>query len=140
MLLQPHIWHIDYKVPFPPLYLCAVWDYKDANSSYIQSTVSNINWDFLFRGTEVNKKVVILNECLKNICHNFIPNRMIKCNYRHPPWMTDDVKTKLKERSKLTKKYYKNCNMKSDFDMVIAKSNECTKEQRINILNKYARN
>ena len=65
---------------------------------------------------------------------------MIKCNYRHPPWMTDDVKTKLKERSKLTKKNYKNCNMKSDFDMVIAKSNECTKEQRINILNKYARN
>ena len=49
--------------------------------------------------------------------------------------MTDDVKTKLKERSKLTKTYYKNGNMKSDFDMVIAKSNECTKEQRINILN-----
>ena len=40
--------------------------------------------------------------------------------------MTDDVKTKLKEQSKLTKKYYKNGNTKSDFDKVIAKSNECT--------------
>ena len=40
--------------------------------------------------------------------------------------MTDDVKTKLKERSKLTKKYYKNGNMESDFHKVIAKSNECT--------------
>ena len=37
--------------------------------------------------------------------------------------MTDDVKIKLKELSKLTKKY---CNMKSDFDKVTAKSNECT--------------
>ena len=40
--------------------------------------------------------------------------------------MTDDVKTKLKEQSKLTKKFYKNGNMKSDFDKVIAISNECT--------------
>ena len=39
--------------------------------------------------------------------------------------MTDDVKTKLKERSKLTKKYYKNGNMKSDFDKVTGKSNKC---------------
>ena len=56
----------------------------------------------------------------------FIPNRIIKCNYRHPPWMTDDMETKLKERSKLTKKYYKNDNMKSDINKVIVKSNECT--------------
>ena len=40
--------------------------------------------------------------------------------------MTDCVKTKLKERSKLTKKYYENGNIKADFDNVIAKSNECT--------------
>ena len=40
--------------------------------------------------------------------------------------MTDDVKTKLKERSNLTKKYYKNGNFKFDFAKVIAKSNECT--------------
>ena len=61
---------------------------------------------------------------LKNIIRNFINNRIIKYNYRHPSWMTDDMKTKLKERSKLTKKYYKNGNIKFDFDMVIAKSNK----------------
>ena len=117
---------IDFKVPLPPLYLREVWDYKNTNSSYIQSAGSNTDWDFLFGGADDNKKVIVLNECLKNILYNFIPNRIIKCNYRHPPWMTDDVKTKLKERSKLTKKYYKNGNMESDFHKVIAKSNECT--------------
>ena len=39
--------------------------------------------------------------------------------------MTDDVKTKLKEPSKFTKKCYKCGNMKSDLDKVIAKWNEC---------------
>ena len=58
---------IDFKVPLPPSYLREVWDYKNANSSYIQSAVSNTDWDFLFRGADVNKKVDILNEHLKTI-------------------------------------------------------------------------
>ena len=36
------------------------------------------------------------------------------------------MKTKLKEGSKPAKKYYKNGDMKSNLDKVIAKSNECT--------------
>ena len=40
--------------------------------------------------------------------------------------MTDDVKTKLKERSKLNEKYYNSGNIKFDLDKVIGKSNECT--------------
>ena len=80
-----------------------------------------------FEGPMLTKRsFVILNECLKNIFQNLIPNRIIKCNYRHPPWMTDDMKTKLKERPKQTKKYYKNANMKSDFDKAVAKSKKCT--------------
>ena len=69
---------IDFKVPLPPPYLREIWDYKNANSIYIQSAVSNTDWDFLFRGADVNKKVVMLNECFKNIFHNFIPNRITK--------------------------------------------------------------
>ena len=98
---------IDFKVPLPPPYLREVWDYKNANVNHIQSAVSSIDWEFSFRGANVNKKVDILNECLKNIFHNFTPNRIIKCNYRDPPWMTDLIKSKLKERSYLTKTYYK---------------------------------
>ena len=40
--------------------------------------------------------------------------------------MTGDVKTMLKERSKLTEKYHQNGNMKFDLEKVIAKSNEYT--------------
>ena len=61
----------------------------------------------------------------KNIFHNFIPNRIINCNYRDPPRMTDVIKNKLKERSYLTKTYYKHGQRKSDFEKLIVKTNEC---------------
>ena len=39
--------------------------------------------------------------------------------------MTYVVKTKLKERSKLSDTYCKYCKMKSDLHKIIAKTNEC---------------
>ena len=129
-----------------------VWDYKNANANPIQIAFSSIDWEFLFRGTNVNKKVDILNECLKNIVHDFIPNKIIKCNvnkkvdilneclknivhdfipsriiksnYRDPPWMTDVIKIKLKERSYLTKTYNKYGKRKSHFEKLIVKTKE----------------
>ena len=95
---------IDFKIPIPPPSMRKVWDYKNASAESIQRSISSIDWDFLFWGKYINKKVDILNECLTNTFHNFVPNRMIKCEYRQPPWMTDSIKNKLKERAKLTKK------------------------------------
>ena len=86
---------IDFKVQ--PFYLREVRDYKNANVNHTQSAVSSIDWEFLFRGANVNLKIDVLNECLKNIFHNFIPNRIVKCNYRDPLWMTDIIKSKLKK-------------------------------------------
>ena len=101
-----------------------VWDYKNTNVNHIQIAVSSIDWEFLFRGANVNKKVDISNECLKNIFNNFIPNRIIKFNYKDPPWITDLIKSKLKERSCLTKTYCKYGKRKSNFEKLIVETNE----------------
>ena len=74
-----------------------VWDYKNAKVENIQQSVSGIDWDFMFQGKTVNQKVNILNECLLNVFHNFFPNKRIKFNYKDPPWMTEAVKSKLRE-------------------------------------------
>ena len=87
---------IDFKVPFLSPYLRQVWDYKNADVSHIQSAISSNDWEFLFRWANVDKKVDILNDYLKNTFHNFIPNKIIKCNYRDPPWITDIIINKLK--------------------------------------------
>ena len=39
---------IDFKVPLRPPILTEVWDYINTNSDYIQSAVSNTDWELLF--------------------------------------------------------------------------------------------
>ena len=118
---------IDFKISIPPPYMREVWDYKNASAESTQRSISSIDWDFLFWRKSINKKVDILNECLTNIFHNFVPNKMIKCDYRQPLWMTDSKKNKLKERAKLTKKYFKGGKKDSDLVQINALSNESTK-------------
>ena len=42
--------------------------------------------------------------------------------------MTENVKKSLKDRVKLTKYYYWNCQKKEDHEKLLAKANNCTKE------------
>ena len=70
----------------------------------------------------------LINKTLLNIFRNYIPNKKCKCDYRQPPWMTNSIKKSLKERSKLTKCYYKNGQKKSDYEKLLEKSSDCTKE------------
>ena len=56
----------------------------------------------------VNQKVNIFNECSLNVFYDFIPNKKIKFNHKDPLWMTECVKSKLREPSSLVKRYYKN--------------------------------
>ena len=69
---------IDFKIPILPPYMREVWDYKNVSAESIQGSVPGIDRDFLFRGKSINKKVDILHECLTNIFHNFVPNKVIK--------------------------------------------------------------
>ena len=103
-----------------------VWDCKNADDvNHKQSAASSIDREFLLRGANINKKVDIFSECLKNIFHNFIPNRRMNCNYWDPLWMVDVIKNKLKEQSNLTKTYHKYGKKKSTLEKLIAKANEC---------------
>ena len=57
---------------------------------------------------------------------NYILNKKVNCDYRHPPWMNDKIKRKLKQRTKLTKYFYKNGQINCDYDKILEKSAECT--------------
>ena len=49
----------------------------------------------------------------------------MKCDYRQPLWITGNIKKSLKQRSKLTKIFYKNGQKNSDYIKVLEKSEEC---------------
>ena len=119
---------IDIRVPLPPAYVHEVWDYSKANAENIKKAISSFNWNKAFENLSIDAKVELLNETLLNIFRNYIPNKKIKCDYRQPPWMNDNIKRKLKQRTKLIKYFYKNGQMKCDYDKILEKSAECTAE------------
>ena len=119
---------IDIRVPLPPVYAHELWDYSKTNVEHVKKAISNFNWHYTFKDLSVDEKVKLLNETLLNIFRNYIPNKKIKYDYRQPPWITDKIKTLLKERCKLTKIFYKNGQKTTDRDKVLLKSAECTQE------------
>ena len=119
-------------IPLSPAYKRQVWDYKKIHAECTRRSIYIVGSNFLFQGTSVNQKVMIFNKNLMNIFHNhnFIPNKIIVCSYKcFPPWMTDDIKNRLRqrdrERSKMTKKYNKYVEMKSHLDELQEKTDEC---------------
>ena len=85
-----------------------MWDYSSAKAENIQKAVGDFDWEKAFGNLSADRKLDLLNETLLNIFRNYIPNKKIKFNYCQPPWMNDNIKRCLKERSKLTKFFYKN--------------------------------
>ena len=85
----------------------------------LKKTISNFNWLNAFKDLSVDKKVGLFNETLLNIFRNYVPNKKIKCDYRQPPWMTDKIKTLLRDRYKLTNMFYRNGQKTTDREKVL---------------------
>ena len=92
-----------------------------ANVDNIKKSVSNFNWNKAFENLAIDEKVALLNQTLLSIFRDYILTRQ-------PPWMTSKAKNLSKERSKLTKYFYRNGQRKSDRDKMLEKSAECTRE------------
>ena len=98
---------INTRISLPPNQVCEVWDYRKSNVKSIQKAIQNFDWVKAFEHLSVDGRVDVLNETIMNIFRNYIPSKKVKCNYCQPPWMNDKIKKCLRERSKLTKIYYK---------------------------------
>ena len=104
-----------------------MWDYGSANTKNIQKAVRNFDWEKAFGNLSVDRKVDF---------RNYIPNKKIKFNYRQPLWINDNIKRCLKERSKLTKFFYKNGQKREDKEKLEAEAVYC-KEQIMKAKNDY---
>ena len=98
---------ISSKIFLPPDYEGEVWDYKKANIDSIEKSISLFNWERAFNNLSVSEKVNVLSSTLVNIFHNNIPNKIVKCSYKDPPWITKLIKSKLRYKAKLKTKFYK---------------------------------
>ena len=85
--------NLDFKVNFPPPYQRKVWNYKKADSISIRRSLSLLDWERMFQNLDIDAQVDLLNETLLNIFENFIPNKIITCKNKEPPWASKKTKT-----------------------------------------------
>ena len=62
----------------------------------------------MFNNKSVHKQVSIFNETMMNIFSNLAPNKLVTFDDRDPPWMSDFVKSKIKWKNQLYKRYTNN--------------------------------
>ena len=75
-----------------------------------------------FLATNWRMKKLSLSNFLLNMVRNFIPNKVIKINYKYPNWMNPKIISCLRNRYKLTKRYYSNLTEESK-SLLTTKSN-----------------
>ena len=110
----------------PPAYSREVWDNKNVNVEGIRQSISRFNWKKAFENLPINEKVDLLNATLLNIFRNYIPSKIVKRSYRDPPWLKTLIKSKLRERSKITKEFYRKVQDPTVFAELNKISSECS--------------
>ena len=112
--LRPNCHHqiihckINLQVEYPPPYQRHVWNYAKANKDAILSALQNVDWHCLFANKTVHQQVNLLNDIILNVFTNFVPNKVITCDDRDPPWINDNIKNKIKWKNSMYKNYKRN--------------------------------
>ena len=76
---------INLKICYPPPYEREIWHYEKANADLIHRSIDQFPWDIRFAHIDVNQKVYLFNQTIKNILCNFIPHETVTCDDRDPP-------------------------------------------------------
>ena len=96
--LLPHCHHqinfkkFDLKVFYPPPYERTVWYFSQAKSNHIKRAVGLIELESALTDLDVNEQVSVFNHTITKIMSYFVPNEMIICDDRDPPWMNRHIK------------------------------------------------
>ena len=117
---------IDLRFYLPPPYERQVWFYDRAETELINRAISNFDWEHAFSPLDPNEQVELLNLTLLNIFRNFIPHKMIKSNSKDAPWISNEIKTSLRKKARLYKKYLSNGSKEEDFNNLKTYSTYCS--------------
>ena len=95
----------NFKIILPPSYEREVWHFNRAEINLIRRSISNFNWDKAFEKLSTNDQVKLFTDTLLNIFRNFIPHETIKSKAKDPPWMNGEIKSALRRKNRLYKKF-----------------------------------
>ena len=110
--------HLRLKIDYPPPYERVMWSYKNANATLISRAVHEFDWENLFFGKNIHEQLNLFNTTVMNIFKNYIPNKIITCNDKDPPWINDEVKNLIKLQKVILNNYIKNGRKSEDYDLL----------------------
>ena len=73
----------------------------NADTVSIQSAIENFDRQYAFERKTINEKVQVFSEVLMNILSNYVPQKLLKFNYKNTPWMYLKISSSLRKRAKL---------------------------------------
>ena len=72
----------------------------------------------MFANKTVHQKVNLLNDIILSVFANFVPNKVITCDDRDPPWINDNIKNKIKWKNSMYKNYKRNGIKTEDYELL----------------------
>ena len=71
----------------------------------------------MFANKTVHQQVNLLNIIL-NVFANFVPNKVITCDDRDPPWINDNIKNKIRWKNSMYKNHKRNGKKIEDYELL----------------------
>ena len=108
---------LNISVPPPPPYKRKIWHYVKA-----QKEKFNRLWETLigplYCGLDIDEMIQLFASKCIYIFSQYIPNEIVTCDDRHPPWMTATLKSAIKHKHRVYNKYVKRGRKPNDWEYV----------------------
>ena len=98
---------VNISVPSPPPHKRQIWNYAKADKDEIRHFLTNIDWISKFKDLSIDEMVQQFISAVMGIMSRFIPNKMIICNDKDPPWITPAIKTAIKRKHRVYNRFAK---------------------------------
>ena len=105
------------KVHYPPPYERELWHFEKTSTDHIKRVVNEFPWERSFANLDINDKVYLFNETIKDILSNFIPHETTTFDDRDPSWINSHVKHLSNGKNGVYKNYLKNKKSNQSFNM-----------------------
>ena len=97
--------NLNLSLPSPPPYNRTVWHYSRANVQSILNSINSVNWVSKLNPLGPSELVDYFATTLYKIISLYIPNESIMITDKDPPWLTHELKTAIKRKHRVYKKY-----------------------------------
>ena len=96
---------VNTSIPSPPPFKRRICDHAKVSKDEVRECLNSIDWHNKLNNLSATDMVSEFTSTLMGVMSRFIPNKMITCNDKDPPWITPKIKTAIKCKHRVYNKY-----------------------------------